>query len=97
KVLQGGLKPEADDVTAAIAEVEVVAEFAIGGVLRVLRGERGICGLHVALLEFAVVGHFFGEVGVEFLAASEEAEFVEEAKDFVWHGCSFGSWARSLG
>jgi hypothetical protein len=38
KILERRLKPEADDVAAAIAEMKVVAEFAIGGVSGVLRG-----------------------------------------------------------
>jgi len=47
--LQGRLKPEADDVAALVAMVEVVAEFAVGGVAGVPCGERGVGLLEVAL------------------------------------------------
>ena len=98
KVLERRLKPEADDVAASVAEIEVVAEFAIGGVAGVLRGERGIGGFEVALFQFAVVGHFFGEVVVELFAAREEEDFVEEAKDWVWHVglAPLALWAREF-
>ena len=41
EILERGFEPESDDVAAAITEVEVVAEFAIGSVMGVFRGERG--------------------------------------------------------
>src|ERR1700759_574578 len=45
-----------------------------------------------------MVSHFFGEVVVELFAAGEEAEFVEEAKDWVWHiGLApLALWAREF-
>ncbi len=79
KILERRLEPEADYVAALLFEHGGVAELAIGGVVRFGFVEAG--GLEVLLLQFAVIGHFFGEVGFEFLALGEEPEFVEKTAE----------------
>lgn len=83
EILEGSFKPEGDEVVASLAEEEIVAEFAIGGVKSVLGREAG--GLQGLDFLLTMEGHFFLKVGVEFFACEENFKFFHQQLEGV-HG-----------